>query len=97
VLAELARTDSHRFGVLVKRHGYPGRKPAPELLTRLREGAEGGAGELETQARRQVVRALVSALEPLVQRISGLTIEIRHALDQLPAGRTFRSLFIAPD
>ena len=86
-----------RLEAFLKRHGYPGRKPARELLARLRDGAEGRARELETQARRQLVLALVSALEPIVARISELTIEIRHALDQHPDGRTFRSLFIAPD
>src|SRR5207302_8201292 len=49
------------------------------------------------QARRQLVLALVSALEPVVARISELTIEIRHALQAHPDGRTFRSLFIAQD
>jgi hypothetical protein len=43
------------------------------------------------------VLALVSALEPVVARISELTIEIRHALQAHPDGPTFRSLFIAPD
>ena len=79
------------------RHAYTGRKPAGELLAKLRAGASGRAGELETQARRKIVLALVSALEPVVARISELTIEIRHALDEHPDGRTFRSLFIAPD
>src|ERR1700735_109110 len=82
-----------RLAAFLKRHAYPGRKPASELLTRLREGAEGRAGELETKARHQIVLALVSALQPVVARISELTIEIRHALDQHPDGRTFRSLF----
>jgi transposase len=86
-----------RLAAFLKRHGYPGRKPARELLTRLRDGAEGRAGELETDARRQVVMALVSALEPVVKRISELTIEIRHMLNQHPDGATFRSLFIAKD
>ncbi len=86
-----------RLAAFLARHGYPGRKPARELLARLRAGAHGRAGELETQARRQIVLALVSALEPIVARISELTIEIRHALDQHPDGRTFRSLFIDPD
>jgi transposase len=86
-----------RLAAFLKRHGYPGRKPARELLARLREGAEGRAGELETQARRQVVLALVSTLEPIVARISELSIEIRHALDAHPDGPTFRSLFIAHD
>ena len=86
-----------RLAAFLKRHGYTGRKPARELLARLREGAEGRAAELETQARRQIVLALVSALEPVVKRISELTIEIRHALEAHPDGDTFRSLFIAKD
>jgi hypothetical protein len=32
----------------LKRHGYPGRRPARELLARLRARAEGRASELET-------------------------------------------------
>jgi transposase len=86
-----------RLQAFLKRHGYTGRKPARELLTRLRGGAEGRAGELEMHAHREVVLSIVSSLEPIVQRISELTIEIRHALDEHPDGPTFRSLFIAPD
>jgi Transposase IS116/IS110/IS902 family len=86
-----------RLAAFLKRHRYPGRKPARELLARLRNGAEGRAGELEMHARREIVLALVSALEPIVARISELTIEIRHALEAHPDGQTFRSLFIAPD
>ncbi len=86
-----------RLAAFLKRHGYPGRKPARELLVRLRDGADGRAGELETQARRQIVLALVSALEPVVARISELNTQIRHALQAHPDGQTFRSLFIAQD
>lgn len=67
------------------------------MLACLRDGAQGRAGELETQARRQIVLALVAALEPIVAKIGELTIEIRHPLDADPDGATFRSLFIAPD
>jgi transposase len=95
--ADTRGLGEQRLAAFLKRHGYPGRKPARELLTRLRVGAEGRAGELETQARRQIVLALVSALEPVVVRISELTIEIRHALQAHPDGQTFRSLFIAHD
>jgi hypothetical protein len=45
-------------------------------------------------ARRQIVLALVSALEPIVAGISELTIEIRHAVEAHPDGKTFRSLFV---
>jgi hypothetical protein len=68
-----------RLAAFLNRHSYPGRKPAGELLARLRNGAGGRAGELEMHARREIVLALVSALEPIVKRISELTIEIRHA------------------
>ena len=95
--ADTRGLGEQRLAAFLKRHGYPGRKPARELLDRLREGAEGRAGELETQARRQVVLALVAALEPVVARISELTIEIRHALEAHPDGPTLRSLFIAHD
>jgi transposase len=96
-LGDTRGLGEQRLDAFLKRHGYPGRKPARELLKKLREGAEGRADELETQARRQVVLALVSALEPVVARISELTIEIRHALAAHPDGQTFRSLFIAKD
>jgi transposase len=43
------------------------------------------------------VLGVVSSLEPIVARISELTVEIRHALQAHPDGATFRSLFIAKD
>jgi transposase len=75
---------------------YSGRRPVRELLGRLRAGAEGRAGDLEIQARRQIVLALVAALEPLVAKISELTTAIRAALAEHVDGPTFRSLFIDP-
>ena len=83
-----------RLGAFLARHGYcGGRKPA-ELLARLRGAAHGRAGELETEARRQIVLALVAALKPMSERIEQLRIEIRQALLEHPDGDTFRSLFI---
>ena len=76
--------------------GTPAANPPASCSQRLRGGAEGRAEELETAARRQIVLALVSALEPVVARISELTIEIRHAIQAHPDGDTFRSLFIDP-
>jgi transposase len=95
--ADARGLGEQRLAAFLTKHGYTGRKPARELLARLRNGAYGRAGELETEARRQIVLALVSALEPIVARISELTINIRHALDAHPDGPTFRSLFIAHD
>jgi hypothetical protein len=85
----LAGSGSSAWRRFSKRHGYTGRKPARERLARLRSGAQGRAGELEMQTRRQVVLALVSAREPIVAQISELTIEIRHAVEAHPDGPTF--------
>jgi transposase len=85
-----------RLQRFLARHHYCGRKPAAELLGRLRGAAHGRARALETEARRQIVLALVAALEPLVQRIAELTSEIRAALADHADGPTFRSLFCDP-
>ena len=71
-------------------------KPASELLHRLRGAAQGRAAALESEARRQIVLALVAALEPIVARISELTSEIRAGLHDHADGPTFRSLFRDP-
>jgi transposase len=95
--ADARGLGEQRLQTFLTKHGYTGRKPARELLGRLRSGAQGRAGELELKARRQIVLSLVAALEPVVSKISELTIEIRHQLDAHPDGPTFRSLFIARD
>jgi len=93
--------DAHGLGEqrlarFLARHSYCGRKTPRELLDRLRGAAQGRAQALETDARRQIVIALVSALEPIVARISELTAEIRGALADHTDGDTFRSLFKDP-
>jgi transposase len=104
-LAFLARypTPAHARGLgeqrlagFLHRHGYSGRRTPAELLGRLRGAAQGRAGQLESDARRQIVLALVAVLEPLVAKITELTNEIRAALNDHPDASTFRSLFIDP-
>ena len=85
-----------RMQRFLARHHYCGRKPASELLHRLRGAAQGRAAALESEARRQIVLALVAALEPIVARISELTSEIRAGLHDHADGPTFRSLFRDP-
>jgi transposase len=93
--------DAHGLGEqrlarFLARHHYCGRRPAAELLGRLRGAANGRADQLETEARRAIVLALVAALEPIVARIAELTGEIRAALIDHADGATFRSLFRDP-
>lgn len=82
-----------RLAAFLARHGYCGRKSASELLGKLRSAPQGRAGELEGEARRAVVLALIAALKPLVEQIKLVTSEIRGLLDDHPDGAIFRSLF----
>jgi len=93
--------DAHGLGEqrmarFLARHHYSGRKPAGELLGRLRAAAWGRAETVEAEARRQVVLALVAALEPIVAHIRELTREIAAALADHTDADTFRSLFRDP-
>lgn len=85
-----------RLAAFLARRGYCGRKSAGELIARLRGAPSGRTGPLESEARRQVVLALVAALEPLVEQIRLLTSEIRGLIAEHPDGEIFRSLFRDP-
>jgi transposase len=85
-----------RLGAFLARNGYSGRRSAAALLERLRTAPQGRVGELEAEARRQVVLGLVAALKPLVEQIRLLTSEIRGLLAEHPDGQIFRSLFRDP-
>jgi transposase len=94
--ADARGLGEQRMARFLARHHYCGRRSPRELLGRLHSAAQGRADMLETEARRQVVLALVAALEPIVNRIAELTSEIRGALHDHSDGPTFRSLFIDP-
>jgi len=94
--------DAHRLGEktlarFLARHHYCGRKHPGELLAKLRAAPAGRAGELEADARRGLVLALVAALRPIVEQIRQLTSEIGHALHAHPDGAIFASFFKSPD
>jgi len=94
--ADARGLGEQRMARFLARHGYSGRRTPAELLARLKNAADGRAAALESEARRQIVLALVSALEPIVARITELTSEIRDALGDHADGDTFRSLFKDP-
>ena len=71
--ADARGLGEQRLAAFLVRHSYNGRKSARELHGRLRNGAEGRAGELEMKARRHVVLGLVDALEQVVAHIAKLT------------------------
>lgn len=85
-----------RLAQFLARHHYCGRKDPAELLARLRNAPTGRAAELEADARRGLVLALVAALKPIVEQIRLLTSEIAHALRAHPDGEIFLSFFKDP-
>ncbi|MCA1698863.1 MAG: IS110 family transposase, partial [Actinobacteria bacterium] len=85
-----------RLRGFLERHGYCGRRAPAELLDRLRGGARGLASELEVEARRAVVLALVAGLRPLVEQIRQLSAQIAGAVRAHPDGEIFLSLFRDP-
>ncbi|HEY2771921.1 MAG TPA: IS110 family transposase [Solirubrobacteraceae bacterium] len=86
-----------RLAQFLARHHYCGRKHPAALLTRLRNAPTGRAAELEADARRGLVLALVTALKPIVEQIRLLTSEIAHAVRAHPDGEIFLSFFKRPD
>jgi transposase len=94
--ADARGLGEQRLERFLARNHYCGRRPARELLARLRGAADGRAETLEIEARRQIVLGLVAALEPIVAQIAQLTSEIRSALADHPDGELFRSLFRDP-
>ena len=72
------RLGVKRLASFLAQHRYSGRRSPDELLARLRAAPQGLAGPIETEAKGEMVRALVAVLGPLVTRIIDLTARIRH-------------------
>ena len=94
--ADANALGEQRLQRFLARNHYCGRRPARELLARLRGAAHGRAGVLESEARRGIVLGLVAALEPIIAQIAQLTSEIRSALHDHVDGEIFASLFRDP-
>jgi transposase len=86
-----ARLGERRLTAFLAQHGYCGRRPAAELLARLRAAPAGLAGEAEAEAKGELVRALVAVLAALVGEIARLTARLEHAVADLPDGRIVMS------
>lgn len=80
-----------RLQAFLAHHAYCGRRSAQELLARLRSAPMGLVGEVEMEANSELVRALVSVLEPLVAQIQRLTAAIEHAITAHVDGPIFTS------
>ncbi len=74
------RLGEKRLAAFLAREAYCGRRPAGELLARLRAAPVGLAGEGEAEAKGELVRALVTVLSALVEQLQRLTAAVEHAV-----------------
>lgn len=88
---DAARLGEKRLAAFLATHSYCGRRKPADLLQRLRAAPTGLAGELEEDARRSQVLALVAVLETLVAQIAKLTAAIEHDVAELAIGRVVMS------
>ncbi|MGH7629638.1 MAG: IS110 family transposase [Gemmatimonadales bacterium] len=86
------RLGEKRLERFLHRSASCGRRPATELLARLRAAPRGHAGPLERETKGQLVRALVALLRPLVEQIRQLDGLIAAQLAQHPDGPILQSL-----
>jgi transposase len=76
-----SRLAEKRLAAFLARHSYCGRRPAAELLARLRAAPMGLAPDAEAEAKGLAVRALVAVLKPLVEQIALLSASVEHAIE----------------
>ena len=81
-----AHLGQKRLAAFLARQAYCGRRPAAELLARLHAAPIGLAGEAESEAKGELVRALVAVLQPLVAQIALLSAAVEHAVEAHPDG-----------
>jgi transposase len=87
-----ARLGEARMRAFCTKHGYCGRRPASELLARLRAAPPGLTGTVEVDARRDAVLAMVRVLRALNASIKDLDRSVVAHLGEHPDAETFTSL-----
>lgn len=86
-----AHLGEKRLASFLAQHSYCGRRPAAVLLERLRRAPTGTNGELETEAKGELVRSLASILERLVAELAKLSARIEHTVASLADGQIVMS------
>jgi len=86
-----ARLGEKRLSAFLAQHGYCGRRPVGALLERLRQAPNGQVGELETEAKGELVCNLASILERLGAALAGLSARIEHTVANLADGQIIMS------
>jgi transposase len=81
-----------RMAAFLVKHSYSGRRPAAQLLERLRAAPAGTTGEALTEALRDAVLALVAVLTALNTAVRDLDRSTAAHLGEHPDGKIFASL-----
>ena len=90
--AAAAHLGEKRMAAFLVKHGYSGRRPAAELLTRLRAAPAGTSRESLTEALRDAVLAAVGVLTALNAAVKKLDRSVAAHLGKHPDGAIFTSL-----
>ncbi len=80
-----------RMANFLRKHRYPGRQRAEQLLARLKAAPLGLAANLEESAKADLVQAWVDILRHLVEQIRKITTQIENHVAQLSTGRVLMS------
>jgi transposase len=86
-----SRLGPKRLAAFCAQHAYSGRRHPEALLARLREAPVPACGELEMEAKGELVRCLARTLASLVEQIRRLTRRIEHQVASLEDGRIVMS------
>ena len=86
-----AHLGEKRLASFLAQHSYCGRRPLGVLLERLRNAPTGCIGELEAEAKGELVRTLACILERLVGELAKLTARIEHTVASLADGQIIMS------
>lgn len=89
--AAAKRLGPVRLANFLKRHRYPGRQRAEEMLAQLRQAPVGLAGEAEEATKAELVRAWADLLRNLVEQLRKITTRIEELVAQMPTGQVLMS------
>jgi transposase len=90
--ASAAHLGEKRMAAFLVKHGYSGRRPAAELLARLRAAPAGTGREALSEALRDAVLAAVAVLTALNAAVKALDRSVAAHLGEHPDGKIFTSL-----
>jgi transposase len=90
--ASAAHLGEKRMAAFLVKHGYSGRRPAAELLARLRAAPAGTGRDALGEALRDVVLAAVGVLAALNAAVKSLDRSVAAHLGEHPDGKIFTSL-----